>query len=333
MQEFFDVIGKYYNLTGKTEKPNHFFRNGGAQQKFRDMKQLNTDQAADHILSTAVFRTIVENYSEPKLTYDYYASIKTTMNQCWNFQTLSKHENLKKAAVEVELIGCIKDQKDCSVTLDVTKLIETIRNTIQTAIGNGKVLFAQSKTIRGAIDSFLKAFSFGPIEWDKKRNYSCDCDLCVYCRDNSKRWRLKYYVLYQNAKDPDDIKVTFEKMCLSYIMQKCFGTSYLVWLRKYQDKDITSITTLHFHLTTETNLIITERMAMKILNDRLIRQIRGFFNKKRKPKSTLDGINLLLNDTFAMLIPGNVKQVLTNAITQTVTDEWMQQFRKDLNQC
>ena len=329
------MIAAYYQTTGKIDKANHFFRNGGAQDKFREEHKLGSDEAADHIISTAVFRTILENYSNPKLTYDYYASIKTSMNQCWNFQRLSKKDNSKKSTTEVALIGYIKDRNK-KPSEECNRLVVKIKETIEKAIGNGKDLFAQSMAVRDAVDNFLQDFGFETIDWTVTGRLSCPCEVCVYARGNSKRWRLKYYVFYQKTKTPDQINSTFEKMCLYSLLEKNFGTKFQEEIKKCEEMGINTIMQYHYYLKTTEKPKISEQMALRSLNTRVTKKICAFFNRKRKTTAIFDGIKSLLDDSFSFMIPDNVKTVLENALTtysETNVTQWVNDFSLALNKC
>ena len=321
-QEFFNLIESYYSLVNNSQKPKWFFRNSTAQSKFRDMKKLKKNQNADHILSTALFRTIIETFApDLGLTYDYWASIKTAVNQCWNFQTLTKENNNKKSKVEVALIELLKEENFDEIqqnneTMELSKLLHKC---VEEALKKGKHLFAQSAGVRGAMDSFFQAVGLSPMTWESKiRRVSCTCGVCGYTRSSSSRWRMKYYVFYQKQEKPEEIASMFEQVCLDKIAKDVYGTKAQEILDLCVKNKITNLHGMYAEVQKQDSVVFqTNRTLLETsLNNRMLKVIRTALKRKRKPETLKTGAMEIVQDDFSYLIPAKLFVFLKEKIEE-----------------
>jgi hypothetical protein len=155
LDEFLDAMERYYSLTPGSTKVSHFFRSNGAQTKFRVKEKLKENDAADHILSTALFREIIRYYGKDiKQPYDVWSSIKTIINQCWNFQNITKKANTKKSFPESAWVKKLKDKKLQPIPQNCIDLAIEIRSSIDNSTAKKK-LFCQAIAIRDCLNGFF----------------------------------------------------------------------------------------------------------------------------------------------------------------------------------
>jgi hypothetical protein len=147
--------------------------------------QLANDEAADHILSTAVFQEILLMNPNLKLTYNFWAATKTVLNQCWNFQPLLKTTNRAKGKHEKHLAMTIRKNGVIAVWQDEMCMtyLTLINQLLQSQLAK-KHLWKHSPGIQAMINNFFSSVGLPVVQWMNSyepQSQHCKCIMCKYC--------------------------------------------------------------------------------------------------------------------------------------------------------
>lgn len=187
-------------------------------------KSTNTD----HILSSKIFQEIVfaffldSNYSYVEWSYDYINTLRTTINQCWNLRLLAEGENKKKGVLEAKICGILRNLNETRTSVlkynftdkDVIEYFTTVAKRMDTFCMKGKDFFGAVKSFRDYFFKFLEKFGVNLSDYydgngNHQKRTRCQCVVCIYCRENSSRWRFKYFLIFVHS---DDEKLPFDKI-------------------------------------------------------------------------------------------------------------------------
>jgi hypothetical protein len=293
-QDFISAIEKCYQGTQSEVKGRHFFRSQGAQRKFREKNKLTEEDAADHIFSTALFRTVVMKFwpeKAPGLTYDYWMSSKTIINQCWNFQSLPADENMAKGNTEKFLIDLIEASKfdDIKKNSKVMTLIIVIKKALEKGMLD-KNFWPQSRSVQAAILAFFDAVGQPLVIGTKDQKTSCSCQLCNYVRAGSRRWRAKYYILYQNPRDDIEILNAVNMDILSSFFHRVWpmdretATAYFTRCKNQGVNDIWTFMQCYELIIPEVKPV-HRHVVVKNIRDTITAHIIKKIKNKRKPEN------------------------------------------------
>ena len=156
------------------KKAEKFFRHQQAQTKYqKDKGETEGGYAADHILSTGIVKYLLtsSHATNMNLKYDFnwFQKIKVNLNQCWNFQLLSKKKNREKATVEVRFIKMIRDVKptEWKNGKGVLALVKEIHKNFQE---NGFMKFKGLKGLRSLFNWVFGKFELKKIEFTNDKD-------------------------------------------------------------------------------------------------------------------------------------------------------------------
>ena len=183
----------------------HFFRIEKCQKEFNKITKAGSNNAADHILAQSILFNYLKHFSNnDDHSYDYLFKFRTVINQCWNFQKLTKSVNSSKATIEKQInviikknggnfAQCVRDLKE------VDKIVSYFRDA-QEAIVSKKGNRFTSGNMKPAkmFYNFIEQITGTKENLSKKK--ACTCEICNIARKDTKTmkvccWNAIVYVL------------------------------------------------------------------------------------------------------------------------------------------
>lgn len=184
----------------------HFFRSENCQKLYKDVHNLRSEVNTDHIFAQSIlFNYLNQFFKEEIYSYDYLIKIRTIINQCWNFQPLTKTENSKKSVIEKNINKIIKENtyEEC-----INKL--TSSNDFVNYFNNvGRSIEVKGERFKaGGLKVFNMIVGFIETIINKKLNLinknSCNCKVCENSRKESTEIKVQNSFLYHIIKENEN---------------------------------------------------------------------------------------------------------------------------------
>jgi hypothetical protein len=253
-------------------------------------------------------------------TYDFFASIKTTINECWNFQVLTTKENGKKEILEGKLVTLIRGtlsflslslsaaanlrrlDKNWDAIRENEALMGVVRDHIRPALDScPKTLFPMAGRVQGALDTFLEELGLPVVQWKNGPSCTNDCPTCRYCRNSSAGWRGKFYTILQNTENIAGIDEILNLYILRALFYKSFGTRkrvdhYLELCEAQQIGDVWTLYTIAVddHSDFEWTTPWDRNSVRRAFREALIDKVQRIVSRGRKLENLRERLEPLL---------------------------------------